>query len=126
MSAETQAVQSTQDIANEFTALCKEGKLDEAGHRFWSDDIVSCEPNPGDMSEVKGRAAVDAKGAWWYANNEVHGVKVEGPYVHGHQFVVRFTMDITPKGEARASFDEVGVYTVLAGKIVEERFFYGS
>jgi hypothetical protein len=53
-------------------------------------------------------------------------VKTEGPYVHGHQFVVRFSMDITPKGESRMTMDEVGLYTVMEGKIVEERFFYGT
>lgn len=116
---------NTQEIAVAFTQLCKEGKFQEAGHSHWSDDIVSCEPMPGDMSEIKGRAAVDAKGQWWYANHEVHSVKVEGPYVHGHQFVVRFTMDVTPKDASRITMDEVGLYTVLEGKIVEERFFYG-
>ena len=78
------------------------------------------------MAEVKGRKGVEAKGAWWYANHEIHDVKVEGPYVHGDQFVVRFTMDVTPKDGKRMSMDEVGVYTVLDGKIVEERFFYGA
>jgi ketosteroid isomerase-like protein len=117
---------TTQEIAQAFTDLCKKGELDAAGKQFWSDDIVSCEPMPGDMSEVKGRAAVEAKGAWWYANNEVHRITTEGPYVHGHQFVVRFTMDITPKGGERIQADEVAVYTVQEGKIVEERFFYGT
>jgi len=53
-------------------------------------------------------------------------VKVEGPYVHGDQFVVRFKMDVTPKGQKRMSFDEVGLYTVKNGKIVEESFFMGG
>jgi ketosteroid isomerase-like protein len=117
---------NTHEIAAAFTALCKQGELDAAGHQFWAEDIVSREAMEGDMAMVKGRAAVEAKGVWWYANHEVHGVKVEGPYVNGDQFVVRFTMDITPKGGQRMSMDEVGVYTVKGGKIAEERFFYGS
>ena len=117
---------STQDIANAFTTLCKNGEWDAAGHQFWADDIVSREAMEGDMAVVKGRAAVEAKGVWWYANNEVHSVAVEGPYVNGDQFVVRFTMDVTPKGGTRTRFDELGVYTVQGGKITEERFFYGS
>ncbi|MEP6792255.1 MAG: SnoaL-like domain-containing protein, partial [Ramlibacter sp.] len=85
---------TTQEIAQAFTQLCKEGKFDEAGKRFWSDSIVSLEPMPDNqMARIEGRAAVEKKGEWWYANNEVHGVKVEGPYVHGDQFMVRFTMD---------------------------------
>ncbi len=117
---------STQEIANAFTALCAEGKFEEAGHAYWSNDVVSIEAMDGPMAKVTGRAAVEAKGAWWYANNEIHSVKVEGPYVHGDQFTVRFTMDVTPKDGQRTSMDEHGLYTLQDGKIVEERFFYGS
>ncbi len=117
---------NTQDLAKAFTDLCAKGEFDAAGQKFWSDDVISREPMPGDMAEMKGRKAVEGKGAWWYANNEIHGVKVEGPYVHGDQFAVRFTMDVTPKGGTRATMDEIGIYTVKGGKIVEERFFYGG
>ncbi|MCY7304565.1 MAG: nuclear transport factor 2 family protein [Rhodoferax sp.] len=117
---------TTQELADAFTALLKAGKFEDAGHAYWSDDIVSMEPMPGDMAMIKGRKAVDAKGAWWYANHEIHSVKVEGPYVHGQQFVIRFTMDVTPKDGARMVMDEMGVYTVQGDKIVEERFFFGS
>jgi ketosteroid isomerase-like protein len=114
------------EIATAFTDLCKRGEFEAAGKQFWSDDVVSCEAMEGPMARVQGRAAVEAKGAWWYANHEIHGVKVEGPYVNGNQFVVRFTMDVTPKGGERTQMDEMGVYTLEDGKIAEERFFYGG
>ncbi len=117
---------TTQELAQAFTDLLKQGKADEAGKTYWSDDIVSMEAMEGDMAVLKGRKAVDGKAAWWYANHEVHSLGVEGPYVHGDQFVVRFTMDVTPKGGQRMKMDEVGLYTVRQGKIVEERFFFGS
>ena len=117
---------STQEIANAFTALCSAGKFEEAGHAHWSNDVVSIEAMDGPMAKVTGRAAVEAKGAWWYANNEIHSVKVEGPYVNGDQFTVRFTMDVTPKDGQRVTMDEHGLYTLQDGKIVEERFFYGA
>ena len=116
----------TRQIANDLVALCRAGKFDEAGEKHWADDVLSVEPMPGDMAEIRGKAGVRAKGEWWYANNEIHGFDVEGPYVHGDQFVVRFKMDLTPKGGQRHSMDEVGLYTVRDGKIVEERFFYGG
>ena len=115
----------TKIIADAFTALCVNGEFIKAGQIYWSDDIVSCEAMPGDMAELKGRAAVEAKGVWWHMNHDVHSVKVEGPYVHGHQFLLRFTMEVTPKGGARMTMDEMGLYSVLEGKIVEERFFFG-
>jgi ketosteroid isomerase-like protein len=118
---------STQELAQAFTDLCKQGEFEQAGRLYWSDDIVSKEPMEGDMAEIRGRKGVEGKGAWWYANHEVHSVKVEGPYVHGDQFIVRFTMDVTPKASGkRMHMDETGLYTVKNGKIVEESFFFGS
>lgn len=114
----------TTAIAKDFVALCAKGEFDAAGEKYWASDCVSIEAMPGDMQTMTGKAALKEKGAWWYANNTVHGVKVEGPYVNGDQFVVRFTMDVTPKGGARMTMDEVGIYTLKNGKIIEERFAY--
>ena len=96
---------NTQEIAKTFTDMCAKGEFDAAGKKFWSDDIVSREPMTGDMAVLKGRKAVEGKGEWWYANHEVHNVKVEGPYVHGDQFVVRFKMEVTQKGKSRLSLE---------------------
>ena len=81
----------------------------------------------GPMAVCRGKDAVKQKGDWWSANHEVHGASVEGPYVNGDQFAVRFMMDITSKqtGE-RVKMDEVGLYTVNDDKIVEERFYYSG
>jgi SnoaL-like domain len=117
---------NTQELAKAFTDMCAKGELEAAGKKFWSDDIVSREPMTGDMAELKGRKAVEGKTLWWNANHEVHDLKVEGPYVHGDQFVVRFKLDVTPKGQKRIHLDEVGLYTVRNGRIVEESFFMGG
>jgi ketosteroid isomerase-like protein len=116
----------THEIAKAFTALCTDGKFDEAGNTYWSNNIVSIEAMDGPMARVAGRDAVDAKAAWWYANHVVHSINVEGPYVNGNQFTVRFTMDVTPKDGKRMVMDEHGLYTVQDAKIVEERFFYSA
>jgi hypothetical protein len=117
---------TTQDVATDLVALCKAGKFAEAGERYWAKDVLSIEPGEGDMARMQGYDAVHAKTDWWEANNEVHGVLVEGPYVNGDQFVVRYKMDMTPKGGERRTMDETGLYTVRDGKIAEERFFYGG
>jgi predicted ester cyclase len=84
----------------------------------------------GPMARAEGLAALRGKGQWWYANHEIHGTSAEGPYVHGDQFAVRFSMDITPKtGEMagkRMQMTEVALYTVKDGKVSEERYFYGE
>jgi ketosteroid isomerase-like protein len=119
---------NTQEIADDLVALCKEGKFDEAGEKYWADDVVSVEAGaPGGGDPVsRGKDAARGKGEWWAANHEVHEVQVEGPYVNGDQFVVRFKMDMTPKGGERVKMDETGLYTLKDGKIAEERFFYGG
>ncbi|MEW5687453.1 MAG: SnoaL-like domain-containing protein [Pseudomonadota bacterium] len=124
--SEVQDRPTVQQVAEDLVAMCRKGQFDESGDKYWADDVVSREPMPGDMAEVRGRAGVKAKGDWWTANHEVHEVLVEGPYVSGDQFVVRFKMELTPKGGQRITLDEVGLYTVRDGKVVEESFFYAT
>jgi len=116
---------TTREIADAFATLCREGRFEEAGERFWSDQIVSIEAMPGEMQRVAGRAAVVAKGEWWSANHEIHSAETHGPYVNGEQFALRFVLDVTRKEDGmRLAMDEVGLYTVRDGRVVEERFFY--
>ncbi len=112
------------DIAKDFTDLLKGGKFDEAGETYWADNVVSLEPF-GEGAVTRGIAAVRIKGENWGHAHEVHGVEVSGPYIHGDQFAVRFRMEITQKATGqRVKMDEIGLYTLKNGKIVEERFFY--
>lgn len=115
---------SVADIAKQFTQALNEGDYPKA-ESFWSDDIVSIEAMEGPMHEARGREAVHGKGEWWTANHEVHSFETHGPYLNGDQFALRFSIDVTRKqsGE-RVQMEEVGLYTVRSGKIVEERFYY--
>jgi hypothetical protein len=114
----------TREVAEAFTKLLREGTGQEAGERFWHEDVSSIEPM-GEMKETHGRDAVRAKGEWWMANHEVHGFEVEGPFVNDDQFALTMTIDITVKATgARMTMTEVGLYTVQDGLVVEERFFY--
>jgi hypothetical protein len=116
---------TSSEIAHAFTSLCKEGKLDEAGAQYWAEGVRSIEPFEGEAATSVGIAAVRAKSEWWYGAHDVHSVDVEGPYVNGDQFTVRFTMDITVKESGnRTQMEEIGLYTLADGKICEERFFY--
>ena len=113
----------TQAVAAEFAALCKAGRFEEAGERFWAEEVVSIEPMQGEMAVLRGKAAVRGKGDWWYANHETHGAETHGPYVNGDQFALRFHIDVTQKASGqRMQMEEVGLYTVRDGKVVEERF----
>jgi len=116
---------NTAELAKDFTDILKRGGDDEASTKYNSDDIVSYEAQEGPMSVCKGKDAVKQKGAWWQDNHEVHSASVEGPFVNGDQFAIRLKYDLTPKSTGkRIQMEEVGLYTVKGGKIVEERFFY--
>ena len=116
---------TSKEVAQAFTQLCKDGKFEEAGKRFWSDDVVSREPMEGEMAMIKGRAGVEKKGEWWYANHDIHATETEGPYVNGDQFALRFRIDVTQKASGqRMQMEEVGLYTLRDGKVAEERFLF--
>ena len=115
---------TTVEIAKDLVALCAEGKFDEAGEKYWADDVVSREAMDGPMARIQGKDAARGKGEWWVNAHEIHTSEVGGPYVNGDQFIVRFTMDLTVKETGqRMKMDEMGLYTVRDGKIVEESFF---
>lgn len=113
------------DVAEEFTALCKVGKLDEAGATFWAENVRSIEAMEGPMHVAEGIPALMAKGEWWFGAHDIHEIEVHGPMINGNQFALRFVMDVTFKETGvRSKMDEVALYTVANGKITEERFFY--
>ena len=115
---------STADVAKKFTDALKTGKFEDA-EKLWSEDVVSLEAQDGPMKEARGRPAVHAKAEWWFANHEIHKFETSGPYVNGDQFALFFSIDVTQKASGnRVKMDEVGLYTVRNGKVVEERFMY--
>ena len=115
------------EIADELVAGCREGRTEENLDKLYAADAVSVEPaDQGGGREAAGLDAIRAKHAWWAEAAEMHGAKVEGPYLHGDdRFAVSFWMDVTMKpSNDRSQMQEVGVYHVAGGKIVREEFFY--
>ena len=118
---------TTLEIGKKLVALCNEGKNQVAMETLYSPDIVSVEAGgpPGTEREVRGIAAVAAKGKQWYENHTIHSAKHDGPYPNGDQFIVKLSYDVTnkPSGQ-RMNFEEMALYTVKNDKIVHEAFFY--
>ncbi len=117
---------STLEIANELVTLVKEGKNAEAIEKLYADNIVSVEAVAGPQGDTAtGIEAVKGKLEWWVSSMEVHEAKVDGPYVSGDQFAVKYDYDVTDKNSGqRYPMIEVAIYTVAEGKISHERFFY--
>ncbi len=118
---------TTEEVGKDLVALCSQGKFDTVLQKYYSDDIVSIEAfsAPNMPARQEGIEAIKRKNQWWVENHEVHGVKVEGPLAGGNKFAVTFDMDVTfkPAGR-RMQMQELAVYTVKDGKIVQEEFFY--
>jgi hypothetical protein len=113
------------EIADDIAALNRARKFDEAGEKYWSDDVVSLEAQEGPYAVCRGIEEVRAKGAWFESVAEVHGMEVEGPFINGDQFILRFLMDFTRKDiDTRITMAEMGLFTVRDGKVIEERYFY--
>jgi ketosteroid isomerase-like protein len=115
---------SIEQFAQEFYNAVEEDRETDY-QAMWSDNIVSMEPGDGPMAKVQGREQLLEKHRWWNDNAEMHDFTMEGPFIVGEQFAVRYGMDVTMMGE-RSQSQETAIYTVEDGKITEERFFYGE
>ena len=118
---------NTLQIGTKLVELVRAGKDREAQETLYAADAVSVEAGgpPGMDRTAKGLAAIKGKGEWWYANHEVHSLKVTGPFPHDDRFIVIYDMDVTNKGPGqRFQMQEAALYTVANGKIVREEFFY--
>jgi len=118
---------TTYEIGKSYVALVKEGRREECLSTLFSPDAVSVEAVqlPGRERTVKGLDALRGKSQFFLANNEVHKAEIFGPYPHDDRFAVRFVFELTfkPTGERR-TMDEIGLFTVVDGKIAREEFFY--
>lgn len=117
---------TTQEVANKLITYMRAGQIMEAQADLYADDIVCIEPEGGMAAHItKGKAAVAEKGKQFASMiEERHGGSCSEPVVGGRYFSISMTLDATMKGMGRQLLDEVCVYEVNDGKIVNEQFFY--
>lgn len=128
-------------IADQLIAANREGPEATLSmvKQIYADDVVSVEaaamPNDDGTTsaEARGKAAIEAKHAWFDGAFEVHSTNTEGPFIHAPsgssdgQFAIIYDMDITNKATGdREKSREIGVYTVKGGKITREEFYYAA
>lgn len=109
------------EIAHDFVAMFNARAGDQAiWDKWFSKKLVSIE---GFGQQWEGMKAVKAKAEWWNANNTVHSCVCQGPFVGATGFAVRFIADIECKADGkRATVEEIAVYRIHNGKVVEEEF----
>ncbi len=92
--------------------------------KLWSSKLVGIE---GGGLAWHGMKNVEAKNKFWSKGNTSLGGSAEGPYLGATGFAVKFRMDIQDNASGkRTIMEEIGVYTVKNGKIIQEEFMYGS
>ena len=119
---------TTQQVADRFYELSKEGKFDVIQDELFADNAQSIEPPHAltlGMQNASGLDAIKKKGEQF--NNmveETHSAYSSEPVVGGNFFSVAMGLDVTMKGAGRMKMDEIAVYEVKDGKIVKEQFFF--
>jgi hypothetical protein len=119
---------TTQEVANRFMELSKEGKYDMIQDELYAADCESIEPlhaAAAGLNHAKGLDAIKEKGKKFNESiEEMHGGYTGDPIVAGNYFSVAMGMDATMKGAGRVKMDEIAVYEVKDGKISKEQFFF--
>jgi hypothetical protein len=117
---------STQEVANRFYELTKQGDWNKIQDELFSSNAESIEPPTAQgLQTVKGLDKIKEKGQQWNSMiQEVHGGYCNAPQVAGNHFTCTMGLDVTMKGQGRMQMDEVAVYEVKNGKIVKEQFFF--
>ncbi len=116
---------TTKEVADKLVTLCRAGQWDRAQNELYADHACSIEPEGAPWPPVEGLDAIKKKGDQWAASvEETHNFEISDPVIGGNYFSLSMNNDITFKGMGRMTFEEICVYKVEDGKIVEERFFY--
>ena len=115
----------TQEVANKWASMCREGKNLECINELYADNIVSREM-PGTPNEVEtGKQNIWNKNKQWLDNvQEWHSGEISDPIVTDNHFTSKMKFDVTFKDRGRQQMEELGVYEVKDGKIAKEQFFY--
>lgn len=120
---------TTQQVAEHYLQLYKNGRVMEIYDELYSSDIVCNEPEHaaamGIPTLTKGIIAVKAKSkARQELIQEVHSGYCSEPVVGGDYFSVAMGRDLTFKNGQRRKLEEIAVFGVKDGKIISETFFY--
>ncbi|MBF8191183.1 NmrA family NAD(P)-binding protein [Nonomuraea sp. K274] len=114
---------NVRDVADAYAGAFLRGSLEEA-MALLAEDIVRVAPLEGG-GELHGPRAIVENAGRLTADYDIHGVDVEGPFVAGDRFAIKFTFDELhrPTGQ-RTNTTKMSLYTVSGGRIVREEVYY--
>ena len=120
-------IKTVTQVANSLVSLCREGKVAECIDQFYDEGIISIEPEGfSGIAIAKGVDTVLLKHKRvGEPVKEVHSVVIGEPIIAADHFALTWKVVMTLEGVSeKVTIDEIIVYEVKQGKIVEERFFY--
>jgi hypothetical protein len=89
-----------------------------------SPDVVRVAPLEG-AGELTGPRAIMENAQLLTADYDIHRVDIDGPFLAGDRFAVKFTFDETHQSTGqRKSAAKMSLYTVSGGQIVREEVYY--
>ena len=123
-------VMTTQEVANRYYALARQGKWFEIQDELFADDVKSIEPADAPtryryLRSAEGKASVRKKAEEWVSRVEaVYNQYFTEPVVGGNHFALGWGIDADVAGLGRRRIDEIMLYEVKDGRIVLEQFHY--
>ncbi|PHN05597.1 nuclear transport factor 2 family protein [Flavilitoribacter nigricans] len=116
---------TTQEIANRLVEICRAGQNDLAYDELFAENAITVEPAHTKQPNTEGLDAIKERSKLFQEGvKEFHDSYVSDPIVAGNFFACTMGMDITMQDGNRMKMDEVCVYEVNDGKIVQEQFYY--
>ncbi len=118
---------TTQEVANRYFELAKEGQNEKIISELYSHNIVSIEPeNDSNVPIIsEGLIAYKEKEKLFFELAEqVFGGFCKEPSVATFHFSCVMGIDVKMKGKDRKMKEEIGIFEVRDSKIVKEQWFY--
>lgn len=126
----TSSVMTTQDVADRYYELARQGKWFEIQDELFADHVKSVEPADAParyryLKNAEGKANVRRKAEEWVRRVEkVYDQYFSAPVVGGNRFAMAWGIEADVMGLGRRRIDEIMVYEVANGRIVLEQFLY--
>lgn len=106
------------ELAERYVDVFRRGKVDEAA-AFFTPDVVRVEYE----TELRGDE-ITGNMEDFMAGVEIHSVDIDGPFVLGDRFAVRFSLDLTNRATGKSEREtKISLYTVADGLIVREEVY---
>jgi len=119
---------TVQEVADRLVQLCREGRNVEAINELYEDNIVSREPegSPIPGKTVGKEAVLKATNQWFDSVAQLHSVNISNPLVSDNFFACTMKIDATYKEHGRNTMNELCVFEVRDGRIINDQFFYNT